>query len=371
MRNLIVFALSVSVGACSLLLDDGYTSGAAPPDDGASDASLPLEAEASVPCTADVQRDPLNCGACGRSCLGGTCAAGQCAATVLAKVDSPSCLGVDGAFAYIGGPSVLYYVPKNGGTLVSFGRGPAGGPLNGTPRFCTLSGENVFYGANAYVGRGPRGANFDYFAFEGVVNPDPAVRAVAVGGGQVYASFETGRIGTCPTSGCPNKDGATNQDLAILAAGEGDPAGLTATSTTLTWTNRTAGTVRQLVLGTGAAPTTVASGQEAPTEIVDSSGDLFWINQAGTIMKRSADNATMPKTLATGLDTPTSLVVDAQFVYWLNGVDAASVMRVARDGSTAPTILAPAEKPVAIAVDATYVYWITGGPSGELRRIPK
>lgn len=88
-----LFALT----GCSALLDvkDIYFERPASTADGGADGNATEGGSAdggtdSAPCAADTAKDPLNCGRCGHSCLGGTCTAGVCQAYELTSVtDAP------------------------------------------------------------------------------------------------------------------------------------------------------------------------------------------------------------------------------------------------------------------------------------------
>lgn len=58
----------------------------------------------------DPSSDPVNCGACGHSCLGGACASGQCQAAVVVNASgtSPSVFGLDGGDVYYWDSNGIY-----------------------------------------------------------------------------------------------------------------------------------------------------------------------------------------------------------------------------------------------------------------------
>jgi hypothetical protein len=77
---------------------------------------------ASNGCEHDVWNDPLNCGACGKNCYGGTCSSGVCSQELEVVAESPgtvSDFGIDDDNVYwstTGAPGKIYKAPKNGGT---------------------------------------------------------------------------------------------------------------------------------------------------------------------------------------------------------------------------------------------------------------
>lgn len=72
-------------------------------------------------CT-DLDQDPLNCGACGRDCLGQTCSNGQCEPFAVGTLDfSPVDLTVQGGYAYALGDGAVWQLPGTGGSPVQVG----------------------------------------------------------------------------------------------------------------------------------------------------------------------------------------------------------------------------------------------------------
>src|ERR1019366_6924538 len=74
------------------LLNDGAPPGDALGADGA---------DAGSGCGADLTSDPVNCGACGHDCLGGTCMASKCQPVILASSQGgPTRIAVWGSSVY-------------------------------------------------------------------------------------------------------------------------------------------------------------------------------------------------------------------------------------------------------------------------------
>jgi hypothetical protein len=80
--------LGLVLAACSLVVDLSGLNEGMPTTEAGSEAAVSSDAsnaDAAVTCTADVANDPVNCGTCGHSCLGGACTNGVCASVSLAS----------------------------------------------------------------------------------------------------------------------------------------------------------------------------------------------------------------------------------------------------------------------------------------------
>jgi hypothetical protein len=114
----------------------------------------------------------------------------------------------------------------------------------------------------------------------------------------------------------------------------------------------------------GGAPTTLASGQTAPTGTALDGTSVYWVNNDSSegsspngAVKKVSKSGGAPTTLASGLLTIQSMIaVDATSVYWTGE----GVFMVPVDGG-APTTLWAGDSYAGVAVDATSVYWTTGG----------
>ncbi len=77
-----------------------------------------------------------------------------------------------------------------------------------------------------------------------------------------------------------------------------------------------------------------------------------------------------PTTLASGQDNPGNMVVDDTSVYWANNSTPGAIVKVPIAGG-APITLAAGVEPWGIAVDATSVYWTSPNNGTVMKLTPK
>ncbi len=91
-RPLALGGLSLVLAACSLFVDLSDLDDGAPTTEAGSEAAAAGDAssaDGAVTCTANVTNDPVNCGICGHSCLGGACTNGVCSSVSLTNATGP------------------------------------------------------------------------------------------------------------------------------------------------------------------------------------------------------------------------------------------------------------------------------------------
>lgn len=161
----IFVATAIVLGGCSAIIgvkDLSYDDSADPSKDGGGSSSSSSTSSSSSsggeggadamtnPCNADLQKDVLNCGRCGRDCVGGKCTAGQCEAVELAPAQGgPNSLVLDATAVYFAnlGDGNIVKVPKSGGavTKVIDQRAASGIALDGT---------TLYFGGYTSIGNG-------------------------------------------------------------------------------------------------------------------------------------------------------------------------------------------------------------------------
>ena len=137
MRGLAGAAIvGAGLAACTLTTDlDGFAGGPTPdgaappavlPDSGVPKDGGPIaetgaltEAGPTIACSIPTDSDPMNCGACGRSCLGGECKGGKCSAARLIDgvFQHPLGIGVSRGKLYVGDDNTLVQADLDGTNL--------------------------------------------------------------------------------------------------------------------------------------------------------------------------------------------------------------------------------------------------------------
>jgi hypothetical protein len=315
--------------------DDGSGSDGAPQDAIGSNAE---GGDGSSNCTANLETDPLNCGACGHSCLGGACTAHECQPTVLAQGQKqPWGIAVDtkaDGFVYWGTNSdkpnddAIMKIGKDGKNQVLLAHSPQG--QVSTPRGITVDDKFVYW-----------------------VNGRSDM-------------FDPGRIAKCAISGCASAGTLLISDL-------DEPLDIVLDDTQMFWIEKTGARVARALKEDGGAPKTMTGGLWAvgPVEYTvaaDATHVYFAArNTIARVAKTSAvADASTPayQEIFIGVDT-VGVAIDDTNVYWASEDDPGVVQYAPKggipNGSVASTLASQLPNPHAIAVDATNVYWINNG----------
>ena len=335
---------------------------------------------AAPTCTANLQTDPQNCGACGRVCVSNAvCTFGHCALGLIKHLNAASGIAVDDTYAYYGNhvDGTISRVPLIGGTaeqivtmgvtgqqtemLVLFGselywttysaqsvlKAPkAGGtatPLSSIEHVAygiASNGTDVFW-ANHYQSTNSIG--------HALVSGATAVNPVIAGTPQVnyptYVQVDDTYIywanaGTTGTDGSVYRAKLDGSLPVALAKNQGPVYGIAIDDTTVyfTTTNGLVASVPKSSDGS-VAPTTLDQGSYNYNIVVDAT-DIYWLDEGKNALRHRAKSGTAAETIAstqlTGIDpsisvSTTYLTLDATHVYWVAGFGNGAVISVTRN----------------------------------------
>jgi hypothetical protein len=280
-------------------------------------------------CT-DTTGDPLNCGSCGHSCLGGACSAGVCQPVAIAA--GSGWLAVDANNVYFNTSGGLNVITKSG-SLVRNIAGIAVTPGNGFGL-----GEIVVDDANIYVTSFAFGAP----TITKVGKDGTGLVTLASGFGMSFRS--PNRIALDDTSVYFTHDGN-----AISRVGK-DGTGLIQLVSSSDWF--------QISIGVDATNLFVAG--ENGTYLDGSYSHTWRLNKDGSAPSHLESYA---------CDWPDDVAIDSSFVYVLNHGSGKGLVRIARDGSSTTTLAAlqdrttngPPDVQMRLRLDDTNAYWTSSG----------
>jgi hypothetical protein len=343
-------------------------------------------------CETNLQTVAASCGACARSCLGGTCAAGVCQATVIATV-----------------PTRLAGITVNA-TNVFYGSNGAVAGSNGITRI-DKDGKNplpiVASQTRAIYGIASD-ASFVYLPVANQQSPAPydgSILKVAkdgIGGLQVVASnlsispafnlvitadfaywsnfgtFDSGSgtyLGSVVRCALPAGCGASPSSLAGTQDG---PYGVAVDGTSVFFGTNGGGTSGNAykcpLAGCGAAtPTKISPTSQIPYWMAADAANVYWATATTVVKSDQTKMDAVP--MASGI-AARSLLVDAKNVYWVNSAGGL-VQSCAIEGcnGTPTNIASGLSCPGYLAQDSEALYWTTGSgcgqPSGTIMRVRK
>jgi hypothetical protein len=348
-------------------------------DTASSDAGHTLgpDAGSDAPsCSASLDSDSENCGACGHSCLGGACQAGLCAFVELASkqvVPSGLAVGDDAIFWTAEGTSPDYI----GNVFALSLSDPTAIPTviatsQKYPRALTFADGALYWGSygDGAIGKwtAPTGKS------ELGVAPSGRFYNVVADSAHVYFAMEidpsnnmppTGAVARCPLDGCRGTP-------EIVATADAKIIGVAIDSGALFWSVFSSnGAIYRLTLDGASSPIAIAVGQALPINVAAFGGFVYWVNAgSGTVARASADAVATPTILASNQPSPSGLAVDDRGVYWTTNTRTGQLLKLAH-GTSTPLVLASAQpSPGHVRLDANYAYWTNTG-DGSIRRVPK
>lgn len=368
----------VGTGADVVDRPDGTTDlgdGSVLAESGATDGGAESGGDAEPICVADKTSDPLNCGACGHDCMGGTCLAGSCQPIRVGAVIEPNAQGL-----FVDATNVYWTNTGAGGQVKRCSvAGCAGTPTAlaislASPNAVLAAGNDVFwtnYGAFTLMKCAIGGCGLLPTALTSVsVSVNSFGRLASDGVTLFFSDGGSGIVRSCPLSGC----GAGPTVLANL---QDNPWGITVDGASIYWVNdaTTGSVVTCPKTGCGAGNSllvTLANGQNSARTMAIDTNSTYWVTQgAGTVMTcQKTGCAQSPITLASGLTKPQGVAVDDTWVYFTEP-GANAVKKVPKNGGAVVLVAASQQTPFNVAVDGKWIYWTNNVVAGSVMKVAK
>jgi hypothetical protein len=303
--------------------------------------------------------DPLNCGACGHSCLGGICAAGVCKPGVLA----PSPGGTCGVVSLTTDASTVYWTTLciNGAVYSCPDTG-----CNNSPTLLTAStppGQILASGGSLFWQYGEKGHNEVLSCAPSSCGTQTALGqlvsggGIAIGGSDLFWWDSNSAIYSCALGSCANPAGG---QFIAATSGTGGPQTLAANGSNVFWTDTGTGSVRGCAVSSGAcAGAFTVHSSSGPSVIIADASNVYWNDNNNVWQCPASGGCTSPIGLAAGLQTANSLASDGTYVYWTtgNGVVRAQI----GVANSATSIAGPQSAPSTVGVTNKGVYWSVNG----------
>ncbi|AKT43347.1 hypothetical protein [Chondromyces crocatus] len=326
-------------------------------------------------CEVEFASDLANCGACFSVCLGAsaTCSGGECSGvTELAGLQGePNHLAVDGTNLYWTSVTdvnlgEVRQMPKQGGAVLNLG---VDQPLPGA---IAVNATSVFWANlnSPVINRATIG-----IPDAGLFAQDAgALWGIAADAEAVYWTRDDGELANSGIVRAPLNGGAHT----LIVPGSETPYAIAIDSTSVYWTDRSAGQVLKAPL-TGGTPEILAETQPQPYSIAVDAAHVYWTNRACSpgggqavdcVMRVRKDGMDQPVSLADGQSVPYSIAVDGQHVYWTDA-GLQRVLRTPVEGGAIETLASTQAGLVHMVIDDTHVYWANEGDGGSIRKLRK
>lgn len=333
-------------------------------------------------CTS-LENDPLNCGACGHDCRGGTCSGGRCQPIALGSgYVNPSAVGLSETHVYFRegaqGAGRVLRIPKGGGPVEVVAQGVSN--LVGV----ALGGDQVYFasGNAATLGEGQvLRANLDGSELR-PFSPlrAPGIFSVIVPGLNVWYSERSGMTTLVYRAGLLSSGQAGQGAEVEFASVPGALLSMTVNSGCMLYVAQGAPQqlLRQCMPGATATTHYMGAGGEIRFQPVASSdGDYLYFQQGNTLSRIDLQPPAAPEALVSGAVSAPS--VDDQALYYtapteeVAGAGCSSAYALYRaskqPAAGAPVLLLPPPLacPTQLALDDTAIYWVSADGSALLQ----
>jgi hypothetical protein len=311
-------------------------------------------------CT-DLQSDPVNCGSCGHSCLGGACDAGSCQPVVLQSgLAGPTLVMVSGSSVFwdYGSGLGISQSSVNGGAVTTTDTATTG-LFQLEVHAGYLFWEGAAYANNEasdIIGRIPVNGGPSISLFTQIIQSPSDVSGLGIDG--TYAWFSDTALDkiykVLMTGGAP-----------IQVAGAGPcvnkPAYLIVDAGQAYWLNSALGSICAAPTA-GGPPVQVYGGVGTAGPILADAGHIYSVGPSGIFQVPKGGGAAT--TICNG--NFTRLATDGSFIYWTD-LSAGKVMRVPTSGGSVEVVAKLQQLPYGIAVDAEAIYWVDYGGNALMK----
>lgn len=351
-------------------------------------------------CETSIEKDPLNCGACGHSCLGGACTNGKCEPFQLASTSQPSGLAVDKTHVYFTAPSLgsIDRVQRDGTCMPAspcpqaFAGAGAGDPLTGQTRGPTAivsDGTDVYWTADAaglVVKRSATLPPGPLKTLGSATSTNPGY--LALGGGKLWWTIGFANVDNAPHVRGVNPDATGLTTVASYGAPIAQFAGrggVATDGTSIYWASEKVSAVYHAAFAdppcnegaSGAVPCkTYGGGASNPYGVAVDDTFVYWTEPNTGTVKRAPKAGGAASFIATNQDQPQAIAVMGTFVYWGNSLaTAGSIRRAPQVAATcdagACEKVAAVGAPDSIVVADDGLYWVNNQPNGGVFRLAK
>ncbi|HMR06175.1 MAG TPA: hypothetical protein PKA88_10360 [Polyangiaceae bacterium] len=336
--------------------------------------------DATDGCETSLSDNDQNCGACGRSCLGGACSQTQCASVTLTTGQAdPGAISVDGGQVFwiknSPGAGAVMRISVEGTNIVSLAA-----PPSGLRDVIHVDKDYVYWArpdwanADKLYRRAKDGQADEEMMWQGGTVGE--VRDIADDGKAVYVSRSTGSYGDIMRLA----PGKSSQRL--TGGFDGTPHRLAVDDANVYsyWSGLTniggPGAVSYMSTLGGMRVNLATAPQGAPgpaiQDIAQSGDQLYfsWRNDPTAINVMPKTGGT-PKVLVSAPGI-VYVLADSKHVYWasIDASENSALHRVALDGGTPETLATDAGEVGGIAQDAVAIYW-TNRTASAVRKVAK